>query len=176
MFCSAARLGRVARRVGCPILFGRVLAIPHRARKRPKPRGLWPYPFGRLFAAPFGVYRLSKRLSNSASPRPRASAMLVPTWGLNCRCSWARRRWRLGVLEKRLWGRFGVAPRNRLKTKDSFGCDCGAVRTPRPTRSTSAAETAPPQRLAPPAAAFGYVALRARSLGGHGGGGPGMGG
>ena len=27
-------------------------------------------------------------------PRPRASAMLVPTWGLNCRCSWARRRWR----------------------------------------------------------------------------------
>ena len=25
-------------------------------------------------------------------PRPRASAMLVPTWGLNCRCSWARRR------------------------------------------------------------------------------------
>lgn len=29
----------------------------------------------------------------SASPRPRASAMLVPTWGLNCRCSWARRRW-----------------------------------------------------------------------------------
>ena len=35
----------------------------------------------------------------------------------------------LGVLEKRLW----VAPRNRLKTKDSFGWDCGAVRTPRPT-------------------------------------------
>ena len=32
-----------------------------------------------------------------------------------------------GVLEKRLWGRFRVALRNRLKTKDSFGCDCGAA-------------------------------------------------
>ena len=64
-----------------------------------------------------------------------------------------------GALEKRLW----VAPRNRLKTKDSFERDCistgeaaakrslesCAVRTPRPTRSTSAAETAPPFSISP---------------------------
>ena len=41
-----------------------------------------------------GVLGLLSRFPTALQPpppRPRAGAMLVPTWGLNCRCSWARR-------------------------------------------------------------------------------------
>ena len=41
--------------------------------------------------------------------------------------------WGWGVREKRLWERFGVALRNHSQTDNALDCDCGAVRTPRPT-------------------------------------------
>ena len=54
----------------------------------------------------------------------------------------------LSVLEKRLWERFGIAPRNHSQTDNALDCDCVstgeaaakrslescAVRTPRPTK------------------------------------------
>ena len=38
-----------------------------------------------------------------------------------------------GFLEKRLRERFRVALRNHSQTDNALNCDCGAVRTPRPT-------------------------------------------
>ena len=38
-----------------------------------------------------------------------------------------------GFLEKRLRERFRVALRNQSQTDNAWNCDCGAVRTPRPT-------------------------------------------
>ena len=39
----------------------------------------------------------------------------------------------LGVLEKRFRKQFRVALRNHSQTDNALNCDCGAVRTPRPT-------------------------------------------
>ena len=97
----------------------------------------------------------------------------------------------MGVLEKRLRERLGVR-HNHIQTKGTLDYDCistgeaaakrslesCAVRTPRPTTIERGESMRPAPRRedasgtvesrASPAAAFGYVALRARSLGGHG--------